>query len=36
MPFVAIVFLAGLQGIQKEVIDAAKVDGASNINIALK
>lgn len=28
-PFIAIVFLAGLQGIPSEVYDAAKVDGAS-------
>jgi len=27
-PFMAVVFLAGLQGIQEEVYDAAKVDGA--------
>ena len=36
MPFVAIVFLAGLQGIPQEIIDAAKVDGAKSFDVALR
>ena len=33
MPFVAILLLAGLQGVQSELIDASKVDGANNFQV---